>query len=326
MDLRVLRHIPEFLPRCDATDLADTLRSPTLLDLRSNGKPPLFVSTLLHGNESSSWIAMRSLLQEWAGAESAPSCMVFIGNVHAARHAQRCLEGQPDYNRIWEGGESEECDLAERVIHEIRDAEPWLVLDIHNNSGPNPHYSVITDTHPETLATAALFSKTAIYACHPKGVMTRRTSEICTSVTIEVGLPSDSQSAVRARNYVVKLTTLDCPPSHQIQELEVFRNHIRVTIDETGGKAHPELRNLDETFDDMSFCKVPTGTCFYRRTGADLVRAWDDTGADRTAEVFKVLPDRQVLRKDVILSMYTRDPFIARQDCLCYFLEPASTA
>lgn len=322
MDLRVFHEIPSFLLQCESTELADRLGAPTLIDLRCKDKPPLFISSLLHGNETSSWTAMRSLMNEWDGLNSAPSCMMFIGNVFAAKHRQRCLPGQPDYNRIWEGGEAEECRLAEQVINEIRDAAPWLLVDIHNNSGPNPHYSVITDTKPQTLATASLFSRLAIYASHPKGIMTRRTSQLCPSITIEVGIPSDPMSAVRARKYVDRLARISTLPDRRITDLKVYRNRVRVTIDESEGKADPELSNLYAELDEHSFNSLCPGYRFYRRHSDDLLRAWDESGEDVTDDYFELEGRHQVLKQEVILSMYTRDPFIARQDCLCYFLEP----
>ena len=322
MDLQVFREIPDFLPSCESTELVDSLGAPTLIDLRQCDEPPLFISSLLHGNETSSWVALRSLMAEWLRKDSVPSCMVFIGNVFAAKHKQRCLREQPDYNRIWEGGETRECKLAEQVVNEIRKAEPWLVVDIHNNSGPNPHYSVITDTKRHTLSIASLFSRLAIYARHPKGILTRRTSEICPSITIEVGVPSNPMSAVRARQYVDRLTKLHALPDRKITDLKVYRSRARVTIDETDGNADPDLANLDAALDHLSFDSIPHGYQFYRRHSADLLRAWDESGDDVSDDYFEFVDEYQVLKKDVVLSMYTRDPFIARQDCLCYFLEP----
>ena len=43
---------------------------------------------------------------------------------------------------------------------------------------------------------------------------------------------------------------------------------------------------------------------------------------DVTNEFLEYKGDEVLLARDVIMSMYTEDPRIALQDCVCYFLEP----
>ena len=75
------------------------LTGPTLIEVPGERGPALFVSVLLHGNETSGWDALRSVLQN----ESRPPrhLRVFVGNVEAAAAGVRHLPEQPDYNRIW---------------------------------------------------------------------------------------------------------------------------------------------------------------------------------------------------------------------------------
>ena len=107
------------------------------------------------------------------------------------------LDGQPDFNRIWEGGNSPYTTWADDVISYVEEKHPWFALDIHNNTGPNPHHSIVASIDLTTMSAARLFSRTAIFAQQPQGVLTRRTSAFCTSITIEAGLPQDPASAAR---------------------------------------------------------------------------------------------------------------------------------
>lgn len=61
---------------------------------------PLFVSMLLHGNETTGLLAVQRLLDKYRDQPLPRALSVFVGNVEAARLGLRRLEGQPDYNRI----------------------------------------------------------------------------------------------------------------------------------------------------------------------------------------------------------------------------------
>ena len=176
-----------------ASALADELGGPTLFDLRKGDRRPLYVSALLHGNEVSGWDAVRSLLDRFRETSS----MLFLGNLEAARHDVRALPGQADFNRVWEGGSTTEAAVAADVTARVAAANPYLALDIHNNTGRNPPYSVICQADPKTLGFAGAFAKRALLATQPGGFQTRRFTRFCTAVTIEVGTPDDPESTTR---------------------------------------------------------------------------------------------------------------------------------
>ena len=96
--------LPDGLLECPAAQLWSVLPGPTLFDLSGGRKGTLFITVLQHGNETSGWDAMRTLLR----AGSAPPLMLFIANIDAARQNVRKLENQVDFNRAWEGGDSPE--------------------------------------------------------------------------------------------------------------------------------------------------------------------------------------------------------------------------
>jgi hypothetical protein len=61
--LNELEALPPGLLDLDATELHAALGGPTLIHLDGRRGPALFVSVLLHGNETTGWDAVRGLLQ-----------------------------------------------------------------------------------------------------------------------------------------------------------------------------------------------------------------------------------------------------------------------
>lgn len=312
---------------CSATQLAEVLSGPTLFDLGNPDKDPLFISVLLHGNETSGWEAVRKLFSAHPALSDTSSILVFVGNVLAAKNGVRKLDGQPDYNRIWNGGSTVEHRLAEDVVSFVQSRKPWCAIDIHNNSGPNPHYSVVTDLNPATLSLASSFSSLAILAKQPLGTQTHCFSNFCTSIAIETGMPSDPDSTERACALIEQLLREGQLIERSSEILKIFYNDIRVTVEpETARKGHT-FPELNPELDAFNFKSLPAGSLICNLKGNSLgIRANNAELQDVTGDYFIVENSEVRLRQDVIMSMYTRDPLIAIQDCICYFLRPIHPA
>ena len=70
----------------------------------------------------------------------------FFGNVSAAKTGVRRLVGQADYNRIWPGTQLSACPetrMASDIVGVMTQKPLFASVDIHNNTGLNPHYSCI---------------------------------------------------------------------------------------------------------------------------------------------------------------------------------------
>ncbi|MDE0251010.1 MAG: succinylglutamate desuccinylase/aspartoacylase family protein [Gammaproteobacteria bacterium] len=310
-----------------ATELAGVLNGPTLFDLSKPDAAPLFISVLLHGNETSGWEAVRKLLLANQGLVKSSSMLVFVGNVLAAEQAVRKLDDQPDYNRIWKGGCTAEHKFAADVISFSRSKMPWCTIDIHNNSGPNPHYSVITDLNPATLTLASAFSSLAILARQPPGTLTNTFSDFCTSIAIETGMPTDPESAERASRLIEQLLREGPPIERPPNSPSIFCNDVRVTVEPGAANNDRTFPELNPELDAFNFKKLPAGSLICNLKDSSLgIRANNAELQDVTADYFVVENSEVRLRQDVIMSMYTRDPLIASQDCICYFLKPMSPA
>lgn len=304
--LRVRHSFPTAAAELPATRLADALGGPTLFDLRKSGRAPLFISVLLHGNETSGWDAVRELHDDLNNA----SVLLFVGNVAAARDRVRRLPDAADYNRIWNGYDGAEAALANAVTKYAREANPYLAVDIHNNTGDNPPYAVITDTRAATLAVARAFARQALIGTQPDGILSRRLSDFCTALTVEVGTPSDPHSTPRARCFLKRLLREAKLPPHPPADLALFKTTARLHL--------TDAAELDPAMQRFNFRPVPPGTALTRR---GTLRALDESGRDVT-DVY--LADRHgatVMRQRRHVAMYTGSAQSARQDCLCYVLQ-----
>lgn len=310
MRLNIAKALPDGLADVPANALADELGDPTLFDLRKGDARPLFVSVLVHGNEVSGWDAVRELLDEFRETSS----MLFLGNLEAARHDVRALPGRADFNRVWEGGDSAEAAVARDVTALVAAANPYLALDIHNNTGKTPPYSVICRTDPKTLEFAEAFAERALLASQPDGFQTQRFSRFCTAVTVEVGTPDDPESTTRTRDFLVRLFEGNPQPpgnGRESRNLLLFETVARVTVTDN--------TIIEPATQRFNFRHAPAGTPLTR---SGMLNAQSADGSDVADRYFA--PDNQtaVLTRPTTLAMYTGDLDSARRDCLCYFLEP----
>ncbi|MFA7388315.1 MAG: succinylglutamate desuccinylase/aspartoacylase family protein, partial [Thiohalobacteraceae bacterium] len=144
--LRTLEAVPTVLLDTAPAGLNTLLGGPTLLHLPGRHPEPLFVAVLLHGNEDTGFFAVRELLRRYQSKMLPRALSVFIGNVAAAEQGLRRLDGQPDYNRVWPGSEepsSAEHAMMAAVVEAMARRKVFASVDVHNNTGINPHYGCV---------------------------------------------------------------------------------------------------------------------------------------------------------------------------------------
>jgi hypothetical protein len=323
--------LPDGLLEVAADGLAELLGGPTLIHLPGRRPEPLFVSVLAHGNETTGFNAVQSLLQKYLHQELPRALSLFIGNVDAARQGQRYLEGQPDYNRVWPGtmhAECEETRMLQRVIDSMRARGAFASIDIHNNTGINPHYACINRVDNRFLHLASLFSRTVVYFIRPLGVQSMAMSRVCPAVTIECGKPNHEYGTAHARDYIDACLHLQALPDHPVASHDVDLFHTVATVkipeqvsfgfaDEAG-----DLCLLSD-IDHLNFRELPTGTPLgWLRDGASLqLDVRDDNDQDVQDRYFAVTENRLVTARPLMPSMFTLDKDIIRQDCLGYLME-----
>lgn len=332
--LTQLDQIPAGLTESSSKDLFRFLPGPTLIHLQGSNSSPLFVSVLLHGNEFTGLAAVQLLLKKYQNKTLPRSISIFFGNIHAARLGLRRSDGQPDYNRIWPGTdfpESPETAMTRQVVDAMARRKVFASIDIHNNTGINPHYACINVLNERYLQLAALFSRLVVYFIRPKGVLSAAFAKICPSVTLECGKPGQEYGIDHAFNYLDSCLHLEDIPKHAVsqRDINLFHTVAQVIIKERVSfdfqHNHVDLA-LNQNLDHMNFTEIPAGTVFGKvKAVADLpVLAISETGEEVTDSYFTVSGNDLIVKKSVMPSMLTLDTQIIRQDCLCYLMERIS--
>ncbi|MBK1716610.1 M14 family metallopeptidase [Thiocystis violacea] len=327
--------LPEGLLETNSRHLADRLGAPSLIHLAGAREPALFVSVLMHGNETVGWDAIRGLLLErrarFGDLRLPRALSLFIGNVTAAASGVRRLPGQPDYNRVWPGSQlapTIEHRLMRRVVEILSERRVFASLDLHNNTGLNPHYACVNRLDNRFLHLATLFSRTVVYFIRPAGVQSMAMAELCPSVTVECGKVGEQQGIEHAWRLIDAALHLTDIPEHPLpaRDIDLFHTVAQVKIPEDVSFAFAPADGdlvLDPELERMNFRELARGTAFARvRTGSGAVLAViDELGLDVGSRYFGLEGGELRLRQRVMPSMLTRDETVIRQDCLGYLME-----
>jgi hypothetical protein len=327
--------LPPGLLELPASRLGEVLPGPTLIHLQGRREPPLFVSVLLHGNEDSGWLAARSVLRKFAAAELPRALSLFIGNVEAARSGLRRLDDQPDYNRVWPGSEAAhpgELAMMQQVVDTMRTRGVFASVDIHNNTGLNPHYACVNRLDHAFLHLATLFSRIVVYFTRPRGVQSAAFAELCPAVTVECGKPGTPGSVEHAAMFMEACLHLSEFPAHAVAPHDIDLFHTVATVkmpDEVSfGFGAPEADiDFAPELDRYNFRELERGNPLGRvRPGSGArLQALDEGGADIGARLFDYREGEITLTQPLMPAMLTRDERVIRQDCLCYLMERIST-
>ncbi|XOV83297.1 MAG: succinylglutamate desuccinylase/aspartoacylase family protein [bacterium] len=332
--LQFFERPPENLFATPAHELEKLLGGPALVHVRGRDAPPLFVSVLLHGNETSGWQALCEVMSRLARADAQPrrSLILFIGNVAAAAEKVRSLPGQMDFNRIWRG-EHGMTALASQVLERLAQTELFAALDIHNNTGRNPHYTVLTRIDSANVGLALLFSEKAVLVEEPDTVLTRAVQQFCPSTTVEVGPVGDPQSTARTVSLLEHYLTLERVPHADAADLQMHHALARVHIlpgvsydfaDQVSpAQALQQDLVLTAGMEAVNFHPVAAGMefGFSRRPLAQTLQVLDTQHRDVTAAFLNDNNGHITLARALVPAMYTTDKAVIAQDCLCYFME-----
>jgi hypothetical protein len=333
--LQQLHFLPAGLLETGAPDLQALLRRPTLIHLPGDREPPLFVSVLMHGNEPGGWDALRSLLTSYLkrfDTLNLPRGLsLFIGNVSAAAEGVRHLPGQPDYNRIWPGCESPptpEHFMMQQVVDIMRRRGMFASVDIHNNTGCNPHYGCVNILDNRHLHLATLFGRTVVYFVRPCGVQSIAMGQLCPAVILECGKVGEKYGVDHASEFLDACLHLSALPDHPVAsaDIDLFHTVAQVKVPDGVSFSFPPGKAdilLNPELERFNFRELPRGTALGRVDLGNRARleARDERGRDVTGRYFHVEGGELRLALPVMPSMLTRDETVIRQDCLCYIME-----
>ena len=329
--LKTYQGLPEGLLRAGPAELEERLGGPSLIEVPGRREPPLFVTVLLHGNETTGWEAVRQVLADFQGRPLPRTLLLFIGNVRAARHGVRRLPEQPDYNRVWPGTslpDSPEQHLAAEVVARVRSRGCFASIDVHNNTGLNPHYGCVNRLEGPYLQLAALFSRTVVNFTRPQGVQSLAMARLAPAVTVECGQPGRPGAAEHAAELISSALHLSRLPQGVPADISVYHTVAAVRIPEQCSFGFGEARGADlQLMDDLERCNfrdLPEGTVFARVSPESraFFTVEDNDGREAAAEFFQRDGETIRLRRPAMPAMLACNTTAIRQDVLCYLMEP----
>ncbi|MBD66580.1 MAG: peptidase M14 [Halobacteriovoraceae bacterium] len=328
MKYKFCDHFPENLENIDIKDIHKLLDGPTLIHIRGRRDDALYLSTLLHGNETTSFLMLQRLIKKYREVELPRDLIIFIGNTEAAACGMRHLPGQADYNRIWEEGFTPENELAMDVINYAKEQNIFASLDIHNNTGKNPHYGCINVLNEQFIDLASHFGSHTVYFTEPHNVQSMAFSKFCTSITIESGKPGLESGTRASFEFVDKIFNMDKLEANPARENpEIFHTFARMLVDEN---ANIDFENTPCVKNDLSFLPdidennfevLTKGTQIGFARDKSFISVKDDFGKDLTDDFLKFEEGKILLNRTFIPSMFTKDVFVMKEDCLGYIME-----
>jgi len=313
-------------------ELLRALGRPTLIRVPGRGEQaPRAVSTLLHGDESTGFEAMLRILRRRRVYPF--DLFVVIGNVRAALegsgHVHRYLDDQEDFNRVWglDAPTTQMRRAADAILARLRGAGLESLVDVHNNSGDNPFYAIVTRERNATLNLATLFTTTLVRWDLDAHTLMEALHDDVPSIAIECGKADRPESLAFAvdglRRYLGEPPITDAEVVRDFDMIAdlrkvVVRPEVRFTF---GGDLSDDVDFVvAEDAEVHNFVEVPPGHVLgHVHPGSALPLVAKSSGADDVTDaLFDVLDGVVVTRRAVTPIMMTRSVEAARKDCLFY--------
>lgn len=332
--LNITTEIPEAFLTIDYREVKQVFEKPSLVYLKGEKEPPLFISIMLHGNEFSGLQIMQEVLKKYfdGGAYKLPrSLWLFVGNVEAAALGLRRMDEELDFNRAWPGTlqpEAPNAQVISKVMEQITRMELFAALDLHNNTGKNPPYGCISVVNEKNKYLASYFNHIAMVFHTPKGVSTMAFDDICPAITLECSTPGNRPAIEKAVALIDDLMHMDHFPEKPLPEhdLQLVQNSavLKVAEEVNFGFEHEDGTfdlTLVDNFDRHNFTTLKVGEVFAHTTVEKPLIATSENGVDVTDALIEVSAGAVSLKQPLMPAMITLDKHIIRQDCLCYLLE-----
>ena len=337
--IKQLNNLPIGILDLTADQLYTKIDNHTLIHLEGKIERPIFISILQHGDEHTGWDALKDFLKNHKH-QLPRSMTILFGNIQAARFNVRQLDNQPDFNRSWPSILNHDYPIAKamtEITDIMRKRNPFASVDLHNNSGRNPHYSGINCLDIEFLNLASLFSDTMIYFTTPLGIQSGAFAEFCPSVTVECGLSGASDGHEQTHTFLELLFD-----QYNLKKVPGILEHEKVYKVKATVKIKPEINisfqqedvdfTLVEDLDVLNFKLMSEGETFGKlsqkmvdnKTMPFVVT--DYNNQEITDQYFRIEGNKVVCANTFVPSMITQNIKAIRLDCLCYIMQPIKTS
>lgn len=324
--LQLFDTVPEAFFTTDPRELGRVFSGPTLLRIegQSTNRRTVFVSTLLHGNETTGIRVLQKILR---GARPDGPLWILIGNISAASAGVRSLAGQDDFNRVWRGEGLAAHPWAAELLAQVRQFPPLLALDIHNTTGRSIPYSAVSYLNAEHLFLASQFSKTVVHYQEPATTLSSALGAEIPNAVLEAGLSDTPEAEDAVEQYLRRVLTWTSLGTTSLADPQVrlLESHARIFVTGDfgfGGDEH-EL-NLPLDLDLRNFLACPPGQDWGRFRKPGLLRVVNTKGHDVTQDYFSF--EHGVIRNvvDFVPSLLTQQIEAVRKDCLGYVMRALS--
>ncbi|MDP9022472.1 MAG: hypothetical protein M3N57_07215 [Actinomycetota bacterium] len=323
--------LPDHLLDLDDLELLGELQRPTLIRVAGTGDaPPRGVACLLHGDEDTGYRAALRILRQRRRYPF--DLFVVIGNVRAALadggFRARYLDDQEDFNRVWGREPTTRLRLAANgILDVLRRAKISAMVDVHNNSGTNPFYAIVTQVREAQLNLATTFTTMLLHWELGVGTLMEALDDVCPAIAVESGLPGQEASLSFAvdglRRYLGTATIRDDVVERDYDLLDdlrkvMVRPEVRFRF---GGELGDDVDFVvEQDADAHNFRTVPAGHLLGRVPpgSANPLLVCGPGGEDATASHVQVQDGRVVLTREATPVMMTRTEEAARKDCLLY--------
>jgi len=332
-----------YYKEADLLELADTsvefllqLNGLCIFDIEGNDTARTRVmTTLIHGNEPSGFIALHQLLQK--KIKPAVNMRFIVCNTEAAKlspeFSHRYLESGQDLNRFFSkkcastNGEENVAIInrAQQIKQLVMDVNPEAVIDLHNTSGLSPAFGVAIDKNDQTLDLISLFTNKVILTGLRVGAIMEQ-NFAAPIVTIECGGAGQKKSHQLAYMGLLKFTTESDIFDRHASQVEIHQHPCRVEL----------IPNISIAFDDH-YNSLPDVTL---RADAEQLNekltqqgefiGWyqgkeklpftvkNEQGVEQVNSMFSLQGNRILTKKPLQIFMATTDVNIATNDCLFY--------
>jgi len=331
MKFIVMDHLPDGFFSAHPTELHTIFDGPTLIHLDFKKSETIFISVMLHGNEHSGFYAIQKYLKNLEYKKEKPkrNISILIGNVEAAAENLRFLDNQKDLNRIWSDGDSVEELWAQRIYKEMSDKNLFAVVDLHNNTGKNPHYCAVTNLETDTLRLASMFDGNILYFTDPKEVFSNYFSSLCPSLTVEAGQSGDKIGISKIVLLIEKVLGLSSYNElgvleELMQGKKVYESFGKIKLPEGASISFSDEVadfNFPSDIEKFNFNSVYVGETFGRANNIEQhLLVYDKNNELVDESYFKYVGTKIVSIEEFYPAMITTDSKIIKQDCLCYIL------
>ncbi|MCU4676102.1 succinylglutamate desuccinylase/aspartoacylase family protein [Catenovulum sp. 2E275] len=310
------------------------LQSAVVIDIKGlHGDKTRVVSTLVHGNEPSSFYA----LHRWLKSDKQAYCNVrfIIASVEAAKQEPifscRFVDGETDLNRLFsvskdnlaQAGQSQ--IRAASIKQAIVEVAPEALIDMHNTSSSSPAFSVATQIDMQVQALASFFCQTMLYTRIKLGALMEQDFN-CPVVTIECGGAADQQAHEVAYQGLVEFLAADnLFAGHHYKLVDIIEHPLRLEIQPGYSLAFAQHKKDDSDVTLVADIEqhnmgITRADCFigWSQVGMDAFSVKNEAGQTHSTPLLYCKNGELYTSTPLRIFMATHNTVIAKKDCLFY--------